>query len=204
MGEDFLNRSSFGFCPNSGDFSVDSVHKRLFLTPVTGEIFERQKVPNLIWRSWSELVDSYSWVYNPPIKPNGTASLMLAQTLVYLTQVRWVASIYSQSTFNSTWYIWRHTYNAPWEKDRNSKAKKCVVSNYYVWNSSFGSWPLVRNRYINMISAKYAWNFYFLQTFYGSNLLFAFWRLVWHCIWIWAARRSCLRLADWNNCTKLS
>ena len=63
MGEDFLNRSPFGFCPNSGDFSVDSVHKRLFLTPVTGEIFERQKVPNLIWRSWSELVDSYSWVY---------------------------------------------------------------------------------------------------------------------------------------------
>ena len=63
MGEDFLKRSPFGFCPNSGDFSVDSVHKRLFLTPVTGEIFERQKVPNLIWRSWSELVDSYSWVY---------------------------------------------------------------------------------------------------------------------------------------------
>ena len=116
--------SPFGFCPNSGDFSVDSVHKRLFLTPLTGEIFEQQKVPNLIWGSWSELVDSYSWVYNPPIKPNGTASLMLAQTLVYLTQVGWVASICSQSTFNSIWYDAAHIM--PREKKRERQKPKSV------------------------------------------------------------------------------
>ena len=117
-------RSLFRFCPNSGDFSVDSLHKRLFLTPLTGEIFERQKVPNLIWRSWSELVDSYSWVYKSHKNQRNRISYAGWDARIFDTS--WVGNMLTSTFHSSVWY----------DAAREGWKTIYFVCNFYVWTAA--------------------------------------------------------------------
>ena len=151
-------RSLFGFCPNSGDFSVDSLHKRLFLTPLTGEIFEQQKVPNLIWRSWSELVDSYSWVYKSHKNQRNRISYAGWDARIFDTS--WVANMIT--IYFSFSLIWRLPF-MPHEKEAQ-------IQNIYLFSASMiGDWwwenntfwvPKVENA---LCSCKKCFKFDFLQ-----------------------------------------